>query len=525
MDKRTEKAFLGKARHNLKNPVNAILGYSEMLIEDCEDEGLDHLISDIEKLQSSGKEILLSIDENFDDKVLNDPSKTIASIGKKMELAISTPLNTIIGYSALLIDEGEDVPIDNFSSDIEKIAESGRLLENELRTIIEFNVEDIGGIRKQNLNLGNYSMVQDVMESIEPLDKSDKMPEVVGTILAVDDNKNNTELLKKRLEKKGHTVFTSNDGREALIQLMTQEDGIDVILLDIVMPEMNGYEVLKFIKNDKRYHELPVIMISSMDDTDSIYRCIEIGADDYITKPFEKSILDARITSCIERKQLRDKEKILMLELQQERNKSEHLLLNILPADIAERLKSGETDIATKHDNITILFSDLVNFTPQAQDLSPNRVVHILNKIFKSFDDLAVKHNIEKIKTIGDSYFAVGGLQTDQIQAAKNVIEFSIEMLETISRIDKNTTEMELKIRIGVHTGPVVAGVIGKNKFAYDLWGASVNMANRLETTCPPGNIQISEYTKNILGDVYNYNLKEKTNIKGIGQVNTYIIV
>ena len=201
------------------------------------------------------------------------------------------------------------------------------------------------------------------------------------------------------------------------------------------------------------------------------------------------------------------------------------LLLNILPADIAERLKSGETDIATKHENITILFSDLVNFTPQAQDLSPNRLVHILNKIFKSFDDLAVKHNIEKIKTIGDSYFAVGGLQTDQIQAAKNVIEFSIDMLETISRIDKNTTEMELKIRIGVHTGPVVAGVIGKNKFAYDLWGASVNMANRLETTCPPGNIQISEYTKNILGDVYNYNLKEKTNIKGIGQVNTYIIV
>ena len=214
-----------------------------------------------------------------------------------------------------------------------------------------------------------------------------------------------------------------------------------------------------------------------------------------------------------------------MLELQQERNKSEHLLLNILPADIAERLKSGETDIATKHENITILFSDLVNFTPQAQILSPNKVVHILNKIFKSFDDLAVNHNIEKIKTIGDSYFAVGGLQTDQIQAARNVIEFSKEMLETISRIDKNTTEMELKIRIGVHTGPVVAGVIGKNKFAYDLWGASVNMANRLETTCPPGNIQISEYTKNILGDVYNYNPKEKTNIKGIGQVNTYIIV
>ena len=525
MDKRTEEAYLGKARHNLKNPVNAILGYSEMLIEDCEEENLDDPITDLKKLYQAGKDILNAIDTNFDEKALNDSGKTIAKIGKETEFAIRMPLNTIIGYSELLLEDNKDIPFEHFHSDINKITESGRLLEKELKTIIEFNVSEIKGLSDQNIEHANLSMVQDVMESIEPLDERDKKSGVIGKILAVDDNKNNTNLLKKRLEKQGHTVITANDGREALVQLMTQEDGIDVILLDIVMPEMNGYEVLKFIKNDKRYHELPVIMISSMDDTDSIYRCIEIGADDYITKPFEKSILDARITSCIERKQLRDKEKILMLELQQERNKSEHLLLNILPADIAERLKSGETDIATKHDNITILFSDLVNFTPQAQDLSPNRVVHILNKIFKSFDDLAVKHNIEKIKTIGDSYFAVGGLQTDQIQAAKNVIEFSIEMLETISRIDKNTTEMELKIRIGVHTGPVVAGVIGKNKFAYDLWGASVNMANRLETTCPPGKIQISEYTKNILGDVYNYNLKEKTNIKGIGQVNTYIIV
>ena len=129
MDKRTEKAFLGKARHNLKNPVNAILGYSEMLIEDCEDEGLDHLIPDINKLNDAGNEILISIEEIFNDKALSDPDKSITKIAEEMEMALRTPLNTIIGYSELLLEEGDKIEIDNFISDINKITESGRMLE------------------------------------------------------------------------------------------------------------------------------------------------------------------------------------------------------------------------------------------------------------------------------------------------------------------------------------------------------------------------------------------------------------
>ena len=319
-------------------------------------------------------------------------------------------------------------------------------------------------------------------------------------------------------------MITANNGREAMVSLIDNND-TDLILLDIVMPEMNGYEFLKFIKNDKRFHELPVIMISSMDDTDSIYRCIEAGADDYITKPFEKSILDARIASCMEKKKLRDKERILVQELQEERDRSEHLLLNILPKEIAQRLKSGETDIADKHDDVSIIFCDIVNFTPQAQKLNPNKLVKILNNIFKTFDDLSDKYGIEKIKTIGDSYFAVGGLSNNKILSAVNIIKLGKEFIRSIKEIDDSTPEMELKIRIGVHTGPIVAGVIGKNKFAYDLWGASVNMANRLETTCPPGNIQISEETKTLLNDKFSYKIQKLTNIKGIGSINTYLIV
>ena len=523
MDKRTQDAFLGKARHNLKNPVNAILGYSEMLIEDCEDENIPDPINDLKKLNQAGREILRVIESNFDDKALDDPDKTLATIGKATEFGIRMPLNTIIGYSELILEDYEMTDLDHFKSDVKRIRDSGKALEKELQSIISFNLKDSKDIDKRDDENLDYTMMQNVMESIEPLEEKNENPLVIGKILAVDDNKNNTDLLEKRLSKQGHHVISANNGEESITELK-KHDNFDVILLDIVMPKMNGYEVLKFIKNDKRYFGIPVIMISSMDDTDSIYRCIEAGADDYITKPFEKSILDARITSCIEKKQLRDKEKLLMAQLEEERDKSDNLLLNILPSDIADRLKSGETSIANKHDEITIIFCDLVNFTPQAQLLSPNKLVQILNNIFKKFDDLSVRYNVEKIKTIGDSYFAVAGLKDNKQQSAVNIIEMAKSFIDSIKNINENTPEMDLKIRIGVHTGPIVAGVIGKNKFAYDLWGASVNLASRLETTCQPGKIHISEHTKELLQNNYSYKKKEKTDIKGIGLVNTYFI-
>ncbi len=523
MDKRTKEAYLGKARHNLKNPINAILGYSEMLIEDCEDEGIDHPIADLNKLYKAGQEILSAIEKNFDERSLENPHNTLATLAKETEILIREPLNTIIGYSELLLEDNDSIEIENFKSDVNRISDSGRILEAELDSIIKFNTKDDPHILNGNDSNEAQLMVKDVMDSIQPIDQKNDKPQILGKLLVVDDNENNTELLKKRLLKQGHNVITANNGREAMVSLIDHVD-TDVILLDIVMPEMNGYEVLKFIKNDKRFHELPVIMISSMDDTDSIYRCIEAGADDYITKPFEKSILDARIASCMEKKKLRDKERILMQELQEERDRSEHLLLNILPKEIAQRLKAGETDIADKHDDVSIIFCDIVNFTPQAQKLNPNKLVKILNNIFKTFDDLSVKYGIEKIKTIGDSYFAVGGINNNKTLSAINIIKLGKEFITSIKEIDKSTPEMSLEIRIGVHTGPIVAGVIGKNKFAYDLWGASVNMANRLETTCPSGSIQISEETKTILGNNFLYEIQEMTDIKGIGTINTYIV-
>ncbi len=525
MNDRTKSAYLAKARHNLKNPINAILGYSEMLIEDCEDEDFTGLITDLRKLRNAGKEILKAIDDNFAETNLAVVGKSITDIARDTEIAIRTPLNTIIGYSELIIEDNYNIELENFNSDIEKIIESGKRIEEELKLIIQFKDHLEKGIKLKSFNDGeDFSMVEDVIDSIKPLESGDKELIKTGVILAVDDNVNNTDILKKRLERLGNMVLTANNGKEGIDILSSNWQEIDLILLDIVMPEMNGFEVLRHVKGSKIFQSIPVIMISSMDDKDSIYRCIEMGANDYVTKPFDKEILNARISSSIERKQLRDKEKELIDEIKFERDKSEKLLLNILPKEIAKKLKNKEKNISKRHENITIIFTDLVNFTPQAKNLNADKVVKILNKLFKKFDDLTKRHGLEKIKTIGDSYFAAGGLTGNVQIAAKNTIELSKDMVKATRSLNDETDHMDLQIRIGIHTGNVIAGIIGKNKFAYDLWGATVNFASRLESTCEPGKIQISEDTKTIIGDKLDLEVRKDVVVRGIGTINTYYL-
>ena len=203
MDKRTKEAYLGKARHNLKNPINAILGYSEMLIEDCEDECIEAPIADLNILYNSGLDILSVIEKNFDESALENPHNTLSKLAKETEISIREPLNTIIGYSELLLEDNADIKIDNFKSDISRISESGKLLEQELGSIIKFSNNENLDFLKGYESDGAHSMVQDVMDSIEPISEKEDKPRILGKLLAVDDNKNNTELLKKRLVKQG----------------------------------------------------------------------------------------------------------------------------------------------------------------------------------------------------------------------------------------------------------------------------------------------------------------------------------
>lgn len=343
-----------------------------------------------------------------------------------------------------------------------------------------------------------------------------------GRVLVVDDNEMNRDLLSRRVQRQGHTVTVAEDGVKAL-ELMRQKP-FDLVLLDIMMPNMNGYEVLEHLKADPNLRHLPVIVISALDDIDSAVKCIELGAEDYLHKPFNKVLLKARINNCLEKKWLRDQEQIYLQQLQTEQARSERLLLSILPASIAEQLKQSHNTIANSFAEVTVLFADIVDFTQFSADRTPREVVNLLNEIFSAFDWLAERHGVEKIKTIGDAYMVAGGLPTPRKDHAEAIAEIALDMLDEIACF-RTQTGQPLTMRIGINTGPVVAGVIGMNKFIYDLWGDTVNTASRMESQGVPGGIQVTAATYDLLKDKYVLEERGLIPVKGKGEVTTYMLI
>src|SRR5262249_30323881 len=209
--------------------------------------------------------------------------------------------------------------------------------------------------------------------------------------------------------------------------------------------------------------------------------------------------------------------------LEQERQKSESLLLNILPAPIAARLKENPEVIADSFDNVTILFADVVNFTPMSAHLSPAAVVHFLNNLFSRFDVLAEKNGLEKIKTIGDAYMVAGGIPASRPDHAHAIADMALEMLQVAAQM-RTPAGDPVAIRIGINTGPVIAGVIGTKKFSYDLWGDSVNTAARMDSHGIAGSIQVSESTYDALYQDFSFDEREPIDVEGKGIMRLYLL-
>ncbi len=209
--------------------------------------------------------------------------------------------------------------------------------------------------------------------------------------------------------------------------------------------------------------------------------------------------------------------------LEREKEKSDRLLLNVLPAPIASRLREDSAAVAEAFGEATVLFADLVGFTPLAERMPAERVVAMLDELFSRFDDLAEQHGVEKIKTIGDAYMAVAGVPTPCADHAERAVAMGLEMLHAVAERAARD-ELDLALRVGVHTGPVVAGVIGKKRFIYDLWGDTVNVASRMESHGLPGKLQLSEATLARLDHRREVEERAPIEVKGKGTMRTFLL-
>jgi len=345
-------------------------------------------------------------------------------------------------------------------------------------------------------------------------------------VLVVDDSKTLRRILIRELNSIGITnISEAGDGNEAVERLRVES--FDLMLLDMEMPELDGLGVLKVVKSTPELSYLPVIIVSSAEDFDRIVECIQVGAEDYLPKPFNAVLLRARVFSSLEKKRLRDLDREHILELQREKEmlhieqmKSEKLMLNILPKPIADRLKKGEKNIAGSYPEVTVLFSDLVGFTKMSAKKTAPELVKLLNDIFSRFDKRAELLGLEKIKTIGDAYMAVGGLPIPRSDHAEIVADMALGMYQDLADFNQ-ANQQEIQMRIGIHSGPVVAGVIGFTKFSYDLWGNTVNTASRMESTSGNGRIQVSAITHELLKEHFVLEERELIECKGLGPMLT----
>jgi class 3 adenylate cyclase len=334
----------------------------------------------------------------------------------------------------------------------------------------------------------------------------------LGFVLVVDDEEPNRSLLRDPLEARGYEIAEAENGLQAL--QMVAERPPDVILLDLMMPKLDGIAVCRWLKTDLKTAHIPVLIVTALSERKERLLGIDAGANDFLNKPIDIQDVILRVGNAVYAKHLHD-------QLQVEQEKSEQLLLNILPKPIAERMKKGETNIADCHADVTVLVADLVGFTTLSAHISPEQIVQLLNEIFSAFDLLTEKHGLEKIKTISDAYLVAGGISMPRPDHAEASAELALNLQEEIERLNQEY-HTSVRLRIGICTGPVIAGVIGRRRFAYDLWGETVNLACCLESTGEAGKIQIAESTYERLKSKYQFEPKHSIVVKSHDHLSAY---
>jgi len=305
-------------------------------------------------------------------------------------------------------------------------------------------------------------------------------------ILVVDDNEDNRFTLSMRLETSGYfNLALAANGREALDVMRSQP--VDLVLLDIMMPELDGYGVLEAMQSDVKLRAIPVLVISAVDDIGSVVKCIGLGATDYLTKPFNPVLMKARVDKCIEQSRLRAQEIVYQQNLEAEKRRSDGILATVLPRDIVRALKRSEKLPPRLYDDVTVLFCDVVGFTAYSEQHPPEVVFSQLEALVEQFEAIAQKHGLEKIKTVGDAFMATCGLLSAHDEPVRAAVACGLDLIAAGRAFGAGGG-----VRVGIDHGPVAAGIMGKTQFQFDVWGDTVNTAARIEGVARPSTVCVS---------------------------------
>jgi class 3 adenylate cyclase len=332
-----------------------------------------------------------------------------------------------------------------------------------------------------------------------------------GQVLVVDDNKMNLIKLARHLEKQGHRVTTAENGQEALKMLRSKP--FELVLLDIMMPVMDGYEVLEIMKNEHELRDIPVIVISAVEEMDSVVKCIEMGAEDHLPKNYDPVLLNARIGASVEKRRLRN-------EVVEQLNIISDIFGKYVPKSVARQIVANKGILEPKQTVATIMFTDIESFTTTAESVSPKQLVQMLNEYFPAVIDPITRYGGVVNQFQGDAMLVTFNVPIEDPQHADNAVKAAMEIQEVM----KNTTfaGISLRTRIGISSGEVVAGNVGAgDRINYTVYGDAVNLAARLEQVNKEYDsyVLISGATVALLNESYPSQLIGETSIRGKNEV------
>jgi class 3 adenylate cyclase/CheY-like chemotaxis protein len=398
------------------------------------------------------------------------------------------------------------------------------------------------------------------------------MQPAARTIVIAEDSRVPAMILKKALESRGHTVHWGANG--ALALALVREHRPAILISDVEMPEMDGHALCRAVKSDADLRAIPVLMLTSLSATSDILAGLREGADAYVTKPYEPAHILERIDHLlaqdpagdqpgqpleldygghllrldVTRRQLLNLllstyENILQQnsklaemhrelgdanrQVEESLRKTRELLYKVFPRQIADELADTGQSEPKHFDAVTVLFTDFVGFTKMAETLSPRQLIADLDRYFLRFDQLLADCGMEKLKTIGDAYMAAAGVPEPRGSHALDAAMFALRIREAVIAIGREQQAAGLSafpIRIGLHTGPLVAGVIGEQRFLYDLWGDTVNTASRMESKGEPGKINVSASTHAMIATWFECTPRGRVEVKGKGEVEMFFL-
>ena len=350
---------------------------------------------------------------------------------------------------------------------------------------------------------------------------------LAAKILVVDDQPANVLLLQRMLGEAGYrSIMSTLDPRT--VRELHETNRYDLILLDLQMPVMDGFQVMEGLKEIETAGYLPVLVITAQPDHK--LRALRAGAKDFISKPFEVAEVLTRVHNMLEVRLLHveirrknDELKTLFDQVVAERKLSERLALHVPPDSIAARLQARPDVTADSFADVTVVIADIVGLADLTPKASPGQLALFVDEIFAHFDGLTQARGVKKIKTLGNSYMAAAGVPVPASDHAARAAQLSLDMVDTVDRFNERSG-YALQARIGVASGAVVAGVIGKRLYLYDVWGDAVTIASRMESHGVAGRVQVSDSTRRLLGDPFLLEERGVLEVEGKGEIKTWFV-